>query len=84
MKKSEQKMNAYQLLLWDDSPMTEERKLWMSLFQLEEGQDKMRRRLFKEIGELKKENNSLKELLWEVRQSMQQKDLFTDLFAAAQ
>lgn len=84
MKKSQQKVNAYQLLFWDNEPWTEEKKLWMSLFQLEEGQDKMRKRLFKELGDLRKENQTLKQMIWDIRQSMNQPDMFADLFAVGE
>lgn len=84
IKKSQQKVNAYQLLLWNDEPLTPERKLWMSMFKLEEGQDKLRRSLFREIGELKKENDELKKMLWKVMESVHQPTLFDDLFVQAQ
>lgn len=81
MKKSKQKLNAYQMLLFNDEGLSEEKRMWMSLCKLEEGQDKLRKRFFKELSELKKENLTLKQDLWNVRKSMNEQDMFSDLFA---
>ena len=78
MKKAEQKINAYQMLLWDNAPMTEEKKVWMTLVNLEERQDKMRRGLYREIGELKKENTGLRDLIYEIKRSLSQPDIFEE------
>lgn len=80
MRKKQKKVNETQLMLWDDGPLTTEKRLWDAFLNLKEGQNKMRKRLFKEYSELKKENDNLKGLLWELRQSIQQKDLFGELF----
>jgi hypothetical protein len=83
MKKSEQKTNAYQLLLFNDGALTDEKRLWLAVCKLEEGQDKLRRSLFREIGELKTENLSLKQMLWDLKSNNNQIDAFSDLFAVA-
>lgn len=83
MKKSEQRTNAYQLLLFDDAALTEEKRLWLAVCNLEESQDKLRRSLFREIGELKTENSSLKKMLWELKTNNSQIDAFSDLLAMA-
>jgi len=83
LKKKQQQINAYQLLLWDDTTISEEKRIWLSLCKLEEGQDKLRRTLFREIGELKKENTTLKQDLWAMKQSSGQTDLFENFMAMA-
>jgi hypothetical protein len=83
MKKSEQKINAYERLLFDDGALTEEKRLWLAVCKLEEGQDKLRRTLFREVGELKTENLSLKQMLWDLKTNNNQIDAFSDLFAVA-
>ena len=72
-----------QLLLWDDSQISEEKRMWLALCKLEESQDKLRKSLFREIGELKSENKTLKEQVWSLRQDQSQMDLFSDFFKVA-
>jgi len=68
---------------FDDAPLTPERMLWLSLSELREGQNKLRKSLFREVGELKKENSSLRQTINDLKQNMGQEDLFSDLFAVA-
>lgn len=79
MKKSELKQNAYQRLLFNDEALTEEKRMWLSLFDLEEGQDKIRKSFFREIGEIKKENKELKRLIVELQEFREKKDHESDL-----
>ena len=81
--KKKQRANAYQLLLWEDESLSEEKRMWLALCKLEESQDKLRKSLFREIGELKSENKTLKEQVWSLRQDQSQMDLFSDFFKVA-
>lgn len=69
--------------LFDDAPLTPERMLWLCLSELKEGQNKLRKSLFREVDELKKENSSLRRTINDIKQNMGQEDLFSDLFAVA-
>lgn len=82
-KKQDEKLKAYQLLLLDDEPMTEEKKIWLGLCNLETAQDRLRKSIFREIGELKKENQALKEQIWNLRAKNSELDLFNDFFVMA-
>lgn len=73
----------YEPDFFDDAPLTPERMLWLSLSELREGQNKLRKSLFREVGELKKENSSLRQTINDLKQNMGQEDLFSDLFAVA-
>jgi len=84
MKIKEQRKTAYQMLLFDDEPLTEQKRLWITLCDLEESQSKLRKSLFREIGELKKENKTLKELIWQLKSDQQQLDMFNDFFKVAE
>jgi len=75
-KKEEQKQNAYQLLLWNDDPLTEEKRMWMSVFKLEEGQDRLRKGIFRKIGEMEREYDQLRESIYELKAIMTQRTLF--------
>lgn len=68
---------------FDDEPLTPERLLWMSLSEIKEGQHKLRKSLFREVGELKKENKALKQSINDIKQNMGQEDLFSNLMAVA-
>ena len=74
----------YEPDFFDDAPLTPERMLWLSLSELREGQNKLRKSLFREVGELKKENSSLRQTINDLKQNMGQEDLFSDLFAVAE
>lgn len=71
------------MLLFNDESLTEEKRIWMTLCKLEEGQDRLRKSLFREIGELKKKNKELKQDLWNVRQFLNEPDMFSDLLVMA-
>lgn len=71
------------MLLFNDESLTEEKRIWMTLCKLEEGYDKLRKSLFRKIGELEKQNKELKQDLWNVRQSMNEPDMFSDLLVMA-
>lgn len=53
--------------LWDLSPQTEIDYLWLELRKQRERHDRMRKRLFAELGNLKKENADLYDSIRELR-----------------
>lgn len=83
MKKSKKQSVAYQLLLWNEGELDPEKRLWLSFSDLKESQSRMRKKLFKEHVELKQEVESLKKMIWEMGQNLNQKDLFSDMFMVA-
>lgn len=72
-------MKAYQLLLFDDDPITSEKKMWVALCNLEESQDRLRRALFREVTELKKENKNLTRNLRLLRLEQDQSQMLYNL-----
>lgn len=78
-----QKQRAYQLLLFNDEPLNDERRLWLGLCNLEDSQDRLRKSIFRKLTELEKENEEIKKQIWDLKSEKQQLDMFSDFFEYA-